>query len=96
MRTAIVLVLLTISPMVAAAETCLEVASSIRVMDPAFPQTSGEPRELAKWEDSCSAQPPTGEGRIIVLCEAPTADKPVFFWLREDRAQRSLGYLACE
>ena len=79
-----------------ASEACVQIARSIFTADPSFPQiVAASAQELRDWPDTCAATPPTGEGRIEVMCRAETADQPIYFWLKESSSSQTLGFTAC-
>lgn len=80
-----------------ASETCVEVARAIFTADPSFPQIiDTTAQELRDWPDTCAATPPTGEGRVELMCSAETADQPIYFWVKESKSNRTLGFTACQ
>lgn len=91
----IALSLLMVSPVVAA-QTCVDVARAIFTADPSFPQiVEATAQELRDWPESCAATPPTGEGRTELICAAQTSDQPIYFWAKEAKNSRTLGFTAC-
>jgi hypothetical protein len=79
-----------------ASETCVQVARALFTADPTFPQiVEASAQELRDWPDTCAATPPTGEGRVALICAAQTADQPIYFWVKESKNSRTLGFTAC-
>lgn len=79
-----------------ASDTCVQVARAIFTSDPTFPQiVETTAQELDAWPESCAATPPTGEGRVELLCRAETSDKPIYFWLKKSTTSQTLGFTPC-
>ena len=87
--------LLVVTPAVAA-QTCVDVARAIFTADPSFPQiVEATAQELRDWPDTCAATPPTGEGRVTLMCAAQTASQPIYFWVKESKNNQTLGFTPC-
>jgi hypothetical protein len=79
-----------------ASETCIQLARAIFTADPSFPQiVDATAQELEDWPESCAATPPTGEGKLVQICTAQTAEAPIYFWLKEARNAQTLGFEPC-
>lgn len=80
----------------AASEACIQIARAILTADPTFPQiVETTAQELDDWPESCAATPPTGEGKLVQICTAQTAEAPIYFWLKEGRNAQTLGFEPC-
>lgn len=96
MRTALALALVAFTALPAAAQTCAELGTAIHTLDAAFPRiTAGTEQELATWRASCAEAPPTGEGNVLLLCQADTDETPVFYWVKQAKNHQTLGYASC-
>jgi hypothetical protein len=92
---ALVLSVLLATPAMAS-ETCLQVARAIFTADPSFPQVvEATAQELRDWPETCVATPPTGEGRVTLMCAAQTVGQPIYFWVKESKNNQTLGFTAC-